>query len=451
MNVQKPLSLWEIILYGTAMNLGIRWLATGAATGPIALPIWIIAGILFLVPLVLATLALSERFPGEGAIYAWTRETQGPLPGFLCGWFYWACNLPFFAGLLVFAVSLVGRSLGGEWGGWLLTPVGTLVASSVLIVAIGLMHSGGIGIGKWMPLIGACVSLGFFGLIIGGGYVLAARDGSATDFAHARYVPRFDANAAILWSTMIFAYGGAEGVALMRSQARGGVRTIKVAVVAIGIGLIAAYAIGTAAMLTVLPQDRMSRLGGLPEALAVLLQKLSVPALLPAMLLGLALVRLGGLSSWFGVAARLPFAAGLSQALPQAFAKLSPKTGAPVNAIWMQTALTIVILLLSQAGSSVAGAYDFMIAMGSLSYALPYLFMFAAWWMVGDGGAARIGATVGLVVTLSGIICSLIPSPEAIHPMASILKLVVATIVMTASGAALYFAGVRRAMVAAYR
>ena len=88
MDDQKPLGPWEIVLYGTAMNLGIRWLATGAATGPVALPIWIIAGILFLGPLVLATLALSQRFPDEGAIYAWARETQGPMAGFLCGWFY---------------------------------------------------------------------------------------------------------------------------------------------------------------------------------------------------------------------------------------------------------------------------------------------------------------------------------------------------------------------------
>jgi amino acid transporter len=89
----------ELVLYGVAMNLGIRWLATGAATGTMSLPIWIVAGVLFLAPLVLATLALSQRFPEEGAIYAWARETQGPLPGFLCGWLYWACNLPFFAGM----------------------------------------------------------------------------------------------------------------------------------------------------------------------------------------------------------------------------------------------------------------------------------------------------------------------------------------------------------------
>lgn len=448
MNVQRPLGLWEIVLYGVAMNLGIRWLATGAATGTMSLPIWIVAGILFLVPLVLATLALSQRFPEEGAIYAWARETQGPLPGFLCGWFYWACNLPFFSGLLVFAVSLLGRVVGGEMGAWLLTPGGTMIASSALLIAIALMHSAGIGVGKWMPLMGASITIGVFALIILGGFYLGSRDGSATDFVHAKYLPKLDANAAILWATMIFAYGGAEGIALMRSQAKGGVRSIKIAVIMIGVLLILGYATGTSAMLMVLTQDHISRLGGLPDALGVLLQKLALPHLHPVILFGLSLTMLGALSSWFGATARLPFAAGLSHALPPAFAKLSPRTGAPVNAIWLQTVLVIMFLALGQLGSSVAGAYDFMVAMGTLSYSLPYLFMFVAWRKIADGPGARFGAAVGFVVTMSAILCSIVPSPDAAAPVESVIKLFFATAVMTASGAALYYAGMRRSLAA---
>ncbi len=449
MTVQRPLGLWEIVLYGVAMNLGIRWLATGAATGTMALPIWIVAGILFLAPLVLATLALSQRFPEEGAIYAWARETQGPLPGFLCGWFYWACNLPFFSGLLVFAVTLLGRVAGGGIGAWMVTPGGTMIASSVLLIAIALMHSAGIGVGKWMPLIGASITIGLFALIILGGFYLASRDGSATDFAHAQYLPKLNANAAILWSTMIFAYGGAEGIALMRSQAKGGVRSIKIAVILIGIALILGYATGTSAMLMVLPQAHISRLGGLPDALGVLLQKLAVPHLLPVILFGFSLSILGALSSWFGASARLPFAAGLSHALPPAFAKLSPRTGAPVNAIWIQTALVIMVLALSQSGSNVAGAYDFMIAMGTLSYSLPYLFMFVAWSKIAAGPGGRFGAAVGFVVTTSAVLGSIVPSPDAAAPVESVVKLLFATAVMTVSGAALYYAGVRRSLAVA--
>ncbi|MBW8880662.1 MAG: amino acid permease, partial [Asticcacaulis sp.] len=85
MDTTKKVGLWDIVLYATAMNFGIRWLATRAATGPMAIPIWAIAAVVFLLPLSMATMALSEKYPGEGAVYAWTRETQGPFMGFLCG------------------------------------------------------------------------------------------------------------------------------------------------------------------------------------------------------------------------------------------------------------------------------------------------------------------------------------------------------------------------------
>ena len=64
----KKAGFWAIALYATSMNFSIRWLATGAATGPVALPVWVLAAILFLVPLIIATLELSARFPEEGAI-----------------------------------------------------------------------------------------------------------------------------------------------------------------------------------------------------------------------------------------------------------------------------------------------------------------------------------------------------------------------------------------------
>ena len=181
----------------------------------------------------------------------------------------------------------------------------------------------------------------------------------------------------------------------------------------------------------------------------MLLHKLKLTGLLPIIFLGLSLAILGGLSSWFGATARLPFAAGLSHALPPAFAKLSSKTGAPVNAIWMQTLLVIIIVISSQAGASVAGAYDFMIAMATLSFALPYLFMFVAWWKITDGSGAKVAAVVGFVIALSAILGSLVPSPDASDPVTSILKILLATAIMTVSGVGLYYAGVRRADAAA--
>ena len=437
MDITKKVGLWDIVLYATAMNFGIRWLAVGAATGPVAIPIWVIAAVLFLVPLSMATMVLSDKFPGEGAIYAWTRETMGPFAGFLCGWIYWACNIPFFCGLLVFIVNLAGRSIGGEAGHLLTQPTGVLVASSLILIVVGWMHSRGIAMGKWLSSGGAVVSIGLLLFLTGAGFYFNATVGSATNFATASYVPKLDANAAILWATMVFGYGGAEGVALLRNEAKGGAATIIRALVLVGVGLAAAYVLGTAGMLMILPQDTASRLDGLPGAMDVAVAKLQVAWLSPWLSGGLALVMLGGLSAWFGAAARLPFAAGIDHMLPAFIGKRDATTGAPYVAIWLQTGLTVAITIFSQAGvKTLAAVYDFIVQMSTLSYTLPFLFLFIAWWLADVRPRSRSISVLGFLVSLSAIICSFVPAPGT--GWGSTVKLAIATVVMLVSGAGLY-------------
>lgn len=448
----RQLSFWDIVLYATAMNFGIRWLATGAAAGPAALPIWIAAAALFLAPLVIATLELSARFEGEGAVYAWTRHTLGPFAGFMCGWIYWVCNLPFFSGQIYFVVNLFGRALGGELGAVLLEPTGALVASAALMLAIGALHAFGLGAGKQLPAFGAIASFALLLFLVGAGLWLARERGSATDFASATYLPPLDANGAILWSTMVFAFGGAEGVALLRNETRGGVRTIARALVLIGVFLALAYVLGTAAMLMLLPQDEASRLDGLPDAIARALNEIGAMSWGPWALGALALALLGSTSAWFGAAARLPFAAGIDHVLPAVFGKRDERTGAPTVAIGVQTILVVVLIALSQAGATFAAAYDFLVSMSVLSYTLPFVFLFAAyrraqrmpardldWRTPGGSSAARWIAALGLVVSLSAILGSLAPSPDAEDALGATLKLLFASFVLLASGAAFYW------------
>ena len=452
----KKAGFWAIALYATSMNFSIRWLATGAAAGAVALPIWVLAAALFLFPLLTATLELSARFPEEGAIYAWTRETQGNFAGFMCGWLYWACNLPYFASLFFFIVNLTGQALAA-WpataalGAVMTQPLGSFVASCLVLLVIVLMHTRGFGVGKWLPVAGAAVSIGLAAFIVVAAICLSAHGGPATHFATASYKPPFDAGGAILWSTMVFAFGGDEGVALMRGEAKNGVRTLVGALILLGVFQAVVYAGGTAAMLAILPQDLASRLGGLPQALNVALTRLHAAPWFPVVLLATALTILGGLSAWFGAAARLPFAVGVDRMLPKALAWRDPKTGAPTVSLWMQAALTLPIMALGAAGNSVAVAYDFVVSMSVLTFVIPYLWMFAAYWKVqsrpgqgldfttpGGPRIARLIAALGIVVTVTAIAGSLVPSPDAHDKLGTFLKLIVASAVMIGIGAVIY-------------
>jgi len=118
----------------------------------------------------------------------------------------------------------------------------------------------------------------------------------------------------------------------------GGTRQILKVLLVVGVLLTAAYSLATLGMLSILSAGEISRLSGLPDTLRLSLSRLGLGASAPAVLVVLAAALLGGYGAWFGVAARLPFAAGSDRLLPEAFARRDPRTGAPRAAILLQMA-----------------------------------------------------------------------------------------------------------------
>jgi amino acid transporter len=450
MGGRKTINFWELVLYATALNFGIRWLATAAAIGPASLPIWILAAIGFLAPLTIATAELAGRFEGEGAVYAWSRDTMGPFAGFVCGWIYWVCNLPFFSSVLFFFIEVLSH-VSPELRAALEPPPVRLAITTFVAIAIAGANLIGMAAGKWLPVFGAIASLTLLAVLLIAGWIFGLREGTATNFATADYTPPFDANGAILWATMVFGFAGAEAVALLRNDIAGGMPRLVRAIAMIGVFLVVAYVAGTFAMLSIVSPEQATRLSGLPEALHLGLSRIGAGALAPFAMILLALVMLGSYAAWFGAAARIPYAAGLDHVLPRAFAVRDPKTGAPVASIILQTVCVVALIWLSQSGENVRAAYDFLISMSTLSYTLPFLFLFAAYLIVqrkpapagvwvapgGRGGALMIGI-VGFLVTLSAVLCSLVPSPDAADPVGTTMKLLFASAVLILSGVLLY-------------
>ncbi len=454
----RPLRAWDLGLYAVAMTLSIRWVAAAAAAGPASVPLWAAAMIGFMAPLVIATAELTSRFAGEGGLYSWTRETLGPFAGFLCGWLYWTCNLPFFSATLYFIVNVLAGAVGPGAAPLLKDPLIFSGLAIGLAAAIGGLHLAGLGAGKWLANFGAAASCGLLAILAVAGAALALRHGPATDFAKASFAPPLDANGAALWATMVFAFGGPEALAFLKGDVKGGTPQILRVLAVVGVVLAAAYMLGTLAMLAILRPEEASRLSGLPDALRLSLGRLGLGAAAPAALLLLALSLLGSYSAWFGVAARLPFVIGVDHYFPAAFARRNQRTGAPVVAIGVQTLAVMGLALLSQAGASIKAAYDFLVSMSVLSYTLPFAFLFVvylkiqgrdpgpgAWAPPGGAGAARLIGAVGLAVTLSAIACTLVPSPDAADKLAAVVKLVVSSGVLIGAGAILYALAARGA------
>jgi amino acid transporter len=448
----RRLGTFDVIFYSIVATIGIRWLPVAAALGPASLPLWLLALITFYVPLSVATVELTSRFPGSGSLYSWARDALGPLSGFVCGWFYWVSLLPYFAGLVYFLAGLALSAIGAD------THDTTLyLAISILIVLVAtIFQLEGLSFSKWLPNIGALGSWTIFFLLVFAALVVGLRGMSATDFLKADFIPPSNLDTVILWGPMVFALCGSETLAFLRNDIRGELGTILKSLAVLGFAMAAIYMIGTAAMLVILPKAELTRLTGLPDALRAVFSHGGFPALAAIAVGGLALSQFGGLSAWFVIATRMPVEAGVDNFLPPAFTKHNPTTGAPVPAIILQGVLTLAMVILGQSGEGAAAAYDFLVAMSVLTATIPYVYVFAvylmpsrwpdtaeAWRPPGGAVTSRLLGIVGMIATLTAIACSLVPDSSDPHPLTTFLKVVISTAVMLGIGLLLFWQGNR--------
>ena len=155
-------------------------------------------------------------------------------------------------------------------------------------------------------------------------------------------------------------------------------RNIPRALLMAGVVITVIYIAGTVSVLTALPAEEISGLQGFMQAMKRVADKAGFAPAAPIAAVLVTLSSVGGMSAWFAASSRLPFVAGVDKFLPPAFASVHPKWRTPYVAMAVQAVLAAMFIFLGQAGTSVKGAYDFLVGMGVISYFLPFLYMFCA-------------------------------------------------------------------------
>ncbi|HEX2250258.1 MAG TPA: APC family permease [Gemmatimonadales bacterium] len=457
--LRRVMGFGDLLLFYLVTGFTVRWIATAAAAGPSAVIIWLLACLTFYLPLLFTVLELSSRYPDEGGCYVWSKRAFGEFAGFITGWTYWTCNLPYFPGLFYFTAAAALFIGGPEWRRLGETPLYFILFSLLALTVAAGLNFRGLNVGKWLHNAGALGLWlpGLFLMVLG----LAAwlHSGSATSFSAETLLPSTRLKDVVFWSTIAFSLSGLESASMMGEEIRDARRNIPRALLIAGILITGFYVLGTVAMLVTVPAEQIRNLQGFMQAIEVASKSMGVAWLVAPTAALIVLGGLGQAGAWFAAGARLPFVAGIDRYLPAAFGRLHPKYQSPHVSLLVQAAVAAAFIFLGQAGTSVKGAYDVLVSITIISYFIPYLFMFASMIKlqgepagpqvirVPGGRRAAVGmAAVGFTTTTVSIGLALIPAEDEPNKMLAVTKIVGLTALLVTGGAMVYWMGQRRRM-----
>jgi amino acid transporter len=367
-------------------------------------------------------------------------------------------NLPFFpavlyfgAGSALFAFGARGQHLASSPGYYIAFAVGWLAIITFLNIV-------GVGPGKWLNNLSSVGSIVPLSLLVLLAAVSGLRFGSATHFTASSLVPHLTLQNAIFWSTVFFAFGGVEAGSFMGAEIQNPRRVIPRALLAGGSVLAIGYIAGTMALLVALPGNAVKGPDGFVHGFANLCVRLGLPWLVTGIALLVALNAVGGAAAFLSSTSRLPFVVGIDRYLPPVFGHVHPRFRTPWVAIGAYGIAAIFVALLSQAGTTVRGAYNVMVSMSIIAYFLPYLFLFAAMIRLqqrpagpdviripGGRWVAIALAAIGFVSTALTLALSIIPPEDETNKPLQIAKVVALTAVAIGAGVAVFLTAGRKA------
>ncbi len=452
--LKRGIRFRDLVLFYVVVVLSVRWTATAATAGPSILVVWVAALTCFFIPLAASVMELSSRYPEEGGIYVWTREAFGDFSGFICAFIYWMSNLPFFAGVLYFGAASALFAFGPRAQSLASNPLYYVGFAIFWLAAITLLNILGVDAGKWLNNIGALGSLLPLTVLILLGVASCWRFGPAIHVTAASLTPHWSLDNAVFWSTVFFAFAAIEAASAMGDEIENPRRNVPLALLVGGCILTIGYIGGTAALLFTLPAQAVGGPDGFVNGIALMASRLGFGWMLAPMALLVALNAVGGAAANLSSTARLPFVVGVDRYLPPAFGWIHPRFRTPWIAIAAYGGAGMAVALLSQAGTTVRGAYNVLVSMSVISLFLPYLFLFSALIRLqsrpagpevrrvpGGRPVAIVLASVGLLTTAITIVLSIIPGADETNKPLAVAKVLGATCVLVGLGVGMFVVG----------
>ena len=430
--IPRTLGRWDLVLLKVVAIVNINNVPPVAVYGWTSLLLWVLAFVTFFVPEAVAVLTLSRTHPGEGGIYLWTRKEFGDVHGFLSGWCYWTNNLFYVPVLLVYMAGILAFA-GGEGRAASLVNQRLFVAAVSFgwLALIAATNIRGLFIGKWIQNVGGVGAFLSVGLVLAAAVAARASGVAVRAPALTHVTWEMTTSFAVMCNALV----GIELASTMGDEIRNPGRDLGPAIAIAGVVSITSYLLVTSAVLSLVPMDRLGIIQGVMQAVAAGANAAHVGWIVVPLAVVMGVATGGAASAWFAGSSRIPFVAGLTNALPTSLGRVHPQWGSPHVALATCALLAAVFTAFSLIGSNVAEAYQVLLKAAVVIQLVPFVYLFLA--LIKSAQAshqARTAGVVGLCTTVVSLVAAFLPTADIASVPLFEVKMVVGVVAPTTLG-----------------
>ena len=425
------MGVFTLIIMNIVAVVSLRGLPAEAEYGVSSAFYYILAALVFLIPVSLVAAELAAMFPyQQGGMFRWIGEAFGDKAGFLGIWLQWIESTIWYPTVLTFgAVSLAFIGMDHVFDMHLAAnkyyTIVVVLAIYWLATLISLKGMGWVGkVSKIGGLVGTIMPAGL--LVVCAVIYLASGGQSQMDW-HGNFNPDFSNFDNVVLAVSIFLfYAGMEMSGVHVREIKNPTVNYPKAVIIGALATVAIFILGTYALGVIIPAKDINLVQSLLVGFDNYFTGLHIKWLSPVIAIALAFGVLAGVLTWVAGPSKGVFAVGQAGYLPKFFQRTN-KNGVQKNILYVQGAIVTVLAFLMVLMPSVQSFYQILSQLTCILYLIAYLLMFAAalrlrYKMKGAPRPYRLGkrgngvmwliAGVGFVGSLVAFIFSFFPPSQ---------------------------------------
>lgn len=450
--LRKELGLFDLVMAQVLLVIVLDFFGTAAKAGSAHVAFWLVAFVLFFIPLAMVVAHLNRLMPLEGGLYEWARLAFGDQVGFLVAWNLWLFVMLYVAVIGLVTTTFVAYALGPA-AAWMASSMGLiLTVSFALILGMMFLTALGLRVGKWLSNAGSIATLITLAVLIATPFLNRWR-GTLAEYHPLRLVmPPLTVFSLSVFAKMMFgALSGFEYVAIFAGECRNPARNLTRSVLITAPFIALIYIFATSSILAFISPETVDVVGPIPQALRLGSRALGFSGFIVPLAIGLLFVNYPtSFSVYFSASARLPMVAGWDHLLPEWFTRLHARYKTPVNSILVLGAVTLAGSVVALIGVGPQEAYELLLTWAFTFYAIAYLALFAIPFLspkergLRPGLWLRIAAVSGFLMTLLYVVLSIFPIIDVESSWKYSLKIAIVVLGANGLGWAIYRTGARR-------